>query len=150
MEENLKKLIYIIESFGILRYREANDSIIINAPITDRFVDDYTMGVMIYKDGDEYRVDDLGFIDDFVDVSDVDFSDPFYKSVLDEIIDSYGLYHEDNHHYFIIPDIDYEYQEIQKNPNLCSYVLKAIFNLYGAMCAVGRINEVMIAYRKMK
>lgn len=150
MKEDLKKLIYIIDNFGVLRYREANDSIIINTPITDRFVDDATMGVMIYKNGDEYRVDDLGFIDDFIDVSDVDFSDPFYKSVLEEIIDSYGLQHEDNHHYYIIPDIDYEYQEIIKNPNLCTYVLKAIFYLYGAMCAVTRINEVMIAYRKMK
>lgn len=148
MQKKIVKLQYLFEHYGIFNYGESNDSIVIYTPYTDRFVNDCCIAIRIYKCDDEYRIDDMGFIQEIIDVCDIDISTPFFKKVFNKIIDSYELKQEDSCYYYVIPDIDDEYQKNTDTEKSESIIIKRIFEMFGAIATIGRLNEVMEAYEE--
>ena len=70
MREYVDKIKKIFASQNFIRYREANDSLIIDSFYTDPVANDHTIGVMIYKTEDgKLRIDDMKMIDEILDVN---------------------------------------------------------------------------------
>ncbi len=132
--------------FGInfIRYREANDSLIIDSFYTDPVANDHTIGVMIYKTEDgKLRIDDMKMIDEILDVNDIDLSNHLHKEIVEMLLNAFSLKVEDKHCYRELYDIDTDYENIMKNKNAHSYVIENILTFFSGIVAFGKISEIV-------
>ena len=92
MREYVDKIKKIFASQNFIRYREANDSLIIDSFYTDPVANDHTIGVMIYKTEDgKLRIDDMKMIDEILDVNDIDLSNSFHKEIVEMLLNAFSL-----------------------------------------------------------
>lgn len=144
MREYVDKIKKIFASQNFIRYREANDSLIIDSFYTDPVANDHTIGVMIYKTEDgKLRIDDMKMIDEILDVNDIDLSNSFHKEIVEMLLNAFSLKVEDKHCYRELYDIDTDYENIMKNKNAHSYVIENILTFFSGIVAFGKISEIV-------
>lgn len=144
MREYVDKIKKIFASQNFIRYREANDSLIIDSFYTDPVANDHTIGVMIYKTEDgKLRIDDMKMIDEILDVNDIDLSNFFHKEIVEMLLNAFSLKVEDKHCYRELYDIDTDYENIMKNKNAHSYVIENILTFFSGIVAFGKISEIV-------
>ena len=144
MREYVDKIKKIFASQNFIRYREANDSLIIDSFYTDPVANDHTIGVMIYKTEDgKLRIDDMKMIDEILDVNDIDLSNSFHKEIVEMLLNAFSLKVEDKHCYRELYDIDTDYETIMKNKNAHSYVIENILTFFSGIVAFGKISEIV-------
>ena len=111
MREYVDKIKKIFASQNFIRYREANDSLIIDSFYTDPVANDHTIGVMIYKTEDgKLRIDDMKMIDEILDVNDIDLSNHLHKEIVEMLLNAFSLKVVDKHCYRELYDIDTDYE----------------------------------------
>lgn len=151
MREYVDKIKKIFASQNFIRYREANDSLIIDSFYTDPVANDHTIGVMIYKTEDgKLRIDDMKMIDEILDVNDIDLSNSFHKEIVEMLLNAFSLKVEDKHCYRELYDIDTDYENIMKNKNAHSYVIENILTFFSGIVAFGKISEIVNLCTKNK
>ncbi|MDY4145530.1 MAG: hypothetical protein SOY54_04810 [Bacilli bacterium] len=151
MREYVDKIKKIFASQNFIRYREANDSLIIDSFYTDPVANDHTIGVMIYKTEDgKLRIDDMKMIDEILDVNDIDLSNSFHKEIVEMLLNAFSLKVEDKHCYRELYDIDTDYENIMKNKNAHSYVIENILTFFSGIVAFGKISEIVDLCTKNK
>ncbi|MCI6015050.1 MAG: hypothetical protein MRZ09_08715 [Coprobacillus sp.] len=144
MREYVDKIKKIFASQNFIRYREANDSLIIDSFYTDPVANDHTIGVMIYKTEDgKLRIDDMKMIDEILDVNDIDLSNHLHKEIVEMLLNAFSLKVEDKHCYRELYDIDTDYENIMKNKNAHSYVIENILTFFSGIVAFGKISEIV-------
>ena len=144
MREYVDKIKKIFASQNFIRYREANDSLIIDSFYTDPVANDHTIGVMIYKTEDgKLRIDDMKMIDEILDVNDIDLSNHLHKEIVEMLLNAFSLKVEDKHCYRELYDIDTDYENIMKNKNAHSYVIENILTFFSGVVAFGKISEIV-------
>lgn len=144
MREYVDKIKKIFASQNFIRYREANDSLIIDSFYTDPVANDHTIGVMIYKTEDgKLRIDDMKMIDEILDVNDIDLSNHLHKEIVEMLLNVFSLKVEDKHCYRELYDIDTDYENIMKNKNAHSYVIENILTFFSGIVAFGKISEIV-------
>lgn len=144
MREYVDKIKKIFASQNFIRYREANDSLIIDSFYTDPVANDHTIGVMIYKTEDgKLRIDDMKMIDEILDVNDIDLSNHLHKEIVEMLLNAFSLKVEDKHCYRELYDIDTDYENIMKNKNAHSYVIENILAFFSGIVAFGKISEIV-------
>ena len=144
MREYVDKIKKIFASQNFIRYREANDSLIIDSFYTDPVANDHTIGVMIYKTEDgKLRIDDMKMIDEILDVNDIDLSNQLHKEIVEMLLNAFSLKVEDKHCYRELYDIDTDYENIMKNKNAHSYVIENILTFFSGIVAFGKISEIV-------
>ena len=144
MREYVDKIKKIFASQNFIRYREANDSLIIDSFYTDPVANDHTIGVMIYKTEDgKLRIDDMNMIDEILDVNDIDLSNHLHKEIVEMLLNAFSLKVEDKHCYRELYDIDTDYENIMKNKNAHSYVIENILTFFSGIVAFGKISEIV-------
>lgn len=144
MREYVDKIKKIFASQNFIRYREANDSLIIDSFYTDPVANDHTIGVMIYKTEDgKLRIDDMKMIDEILDVNDIDISNHLHKEIVEMLLNAFSLKVEDKHCYRELYDIDTDYENIMKNKNAHSYVIENILTFFSGIVAFGKISEIV-------
>lgn len=151
MREYVDKIKKIFASQNFIRYREANDSLIIDSFYTDPVANDHTIGVMIYKTEDgKLRIDDMKMIDEILDVNDIDLSNHLNKEIVEMLLNAFSLKVEDKHCYRELYDIDTDYENIMKNKNAHSYVIENILTFFSGIVAFGKISEIVDLCTKNK
>lgn len=151
MKEYVDKIKKIFASQNFIRYREANDSLIIDSFYTDPVANDHTIGVMIYKTEDgKLRIDDMKMIDEILDVNDIDLSNSFHKEIVEMLLNAFSLKVEDKHCYRELYDIDTDYENIVKNKNAHSNVIENILTFFSGIVAFGKISEIVNLCTKNK
>ncbi|OLA07923.1 MAG: hypothetical protein BHW12_05685 [Coprobacillus sp. 28_7] len=151
MREYVDKIKKIFASQNFIRYREANDSLIIDSFYTDPVANDHTIGVMIYKTEDgKLRIDDMKMIDEILDVNDIDLSNHLHKEIVEMLLNAFSLKVEDKHCYRELYDIDTDYENIMKNKNAHSYVIENILTFFSGIVAFGKISEIVDLCTKNK
>lgn len=151
MKEYVDKIKKIFASQNFIRYREANDSLIIDSFYTDPLANDHTIGVMIYKTEDgKLRIDDMKMIDEILDVNDIDLSNSFHKEIVEMLLNAFSLKVEDKHCYRELYDIDTDYENIVKNKNAHSNVIENILTFFSGIVAFGKISEIVNLCTKNK
>ena len=151
MKEYVDKIKRIFASQNFIRYREANDSLIIDSFYTDPVANDHTIGVMIYKTEDgKLRIDDMKMIDEILDVNDIDLSNSFHKEIVEMLLNAFSLKVEDKHCYRELYDIDTDYENIVKNKNAHSNVIENILTFFSGIVAFGKISEIVNLCAKNK
>lgn len=144
MREYVDKIKKIFASQNFIRYREANDSLIIDSFYTDPVANDHTIGVMIYKTEDgKLRIDDMKMIDEILDVNNIDLSNHLHKEIVEMLLNAFSLKVEDKHCYRELYDIDTDYENIMKNKNAHSYVIENILTFFSGIVAFGKISEIV-------
>ena len=144
MREYVDKIKKIFASQNFIRYREANDSLIIDSFYTDPVANDHTIGVMIYNTEDgKLRIDDMKMIDEILDVNDIDLSNHLHKEIVEMLLNAFSLKVEDKHCYRELYDIDTDYENIMKNKNAHSYVIENILTFFSGIVAFGKISEIV-------
>ena len=144
MREYVDKIKKIFASQNFIRYREANDSLIIDSFYTDPVANDHTIGVMIYKTEDgKLIIDDMKMIDEILDVNDIDLSNHLHKEIVEMLLNAFSLKVEDKHCYRELYDIDTDYENIMKNKNAHSYVIENILTFFSGIVAFGKISEIV-------
>ena len=144
MREYVDKIKKIFASQNFIRYREANDSLIIDSFYTDPVANDHKIGVMIYKTEDgKLRIDDMKMIDEILDVNDIDLSNHLHKEIVEMLLNAFSLKVEDKHCYRELYDIDTDYENIMKNKNAHSYVIENILTFFSGIVAFGKISEIV-------
>ena len=144
MREYVDKIKKIFASQNFIRYREANDSLIIDSFYTDPVATDHTIGVMIYKTEDgKLRIDDMKMIDEILHVNHIDLSNSFHKEIVEMLLNAFSLKVEDKHCYRELYDIDTDYENIMKNKNAHSYVIENILTFFSGIVAFGKISEIV-------
>ena len=144
MREYVDKIKKIFASQNFIRYREANDSLIIDSFYTDPVANDHTIGVMIYKTEDgKLRIDDMKMIDEILDVNDIDLSNHLHKEIVEMLLNAFSLKVEDKHCYRELYGIDTDYENIMKNKNAHSYVIENILTFFSGIVAFGKISEIV-------
>lgn len=144
MREYVDKIKKIFASQNFIRYREANDSLIIDSFYADPVANDHTIGVMIYKTEDgKLRIDDMKMIDEILDVNDIDLSNHLHKEIVEMLLNAFSLKVEDKHCYRELYDIDTDYENIMKNKNAHSYVIENILTFFSGIVAFGKISEIV-------
>ena len=144
MREYVDKIKKIFASQNFIRYREANDSLIIDSFYTYPVANDHTIGVMIYKTEDgKLRIDDMKMIDEILDVNDIDLSNHLHKEIVEMLLNAFSLKVEDKHCYRELYDIDTDYENIMKNKNAHSYVIENILTFFSGIVAFGKISEIV-------
>ena len=147
MKEQIEKIKQIFSLENFIRYREANDSIVIDSLYTDPYANDHSIGIMIYKDDDgRLRIDDIRMIDEIIDVNDVDLSNPIHKKVYDMLINTFSFKVEDRHVYRYLYDIDSDYKSVMENNKMHSRIVEEVITFFSGIMAFTKITEFIKLY----
>lgn len=147
MKEYIEKLIQIFSLQNFIKYRRANDSIIIDSHYTDPYANDHTIAIMIYKDDEgKLRIDDLRFIDEVLDINGIDLSNPVHKKVYDILMNYFSFKVEDRHVYRYLYDIDSDYESVMENNNIHSRVVEDVISFFSGIMFFTKIAELIDLY----